>query len=142
MFRILEKYKEKGQFDFKETDRLSFKCNAPRGNNSGIYIIYAEEIDIENLIYIGISGREGKSGEIIHRRDGLGGRIVNGKQFGNGRRRSWPRKMYEDNINALKIKWFVTYGAHDHDFPRPLERSFLDILESKNGNLPLWNRKF
>lgn len=87
MFRILEKYKEKGQFEFKQSDRLSKVCNAP-GRDSGIYIIYADVIDEKNLIYIGISGKESVNGEIIHRDDGLGGRIVNGKQFGKGRRRS------------------------------------------------------
>tara|TARA_B110001469_G_C9401481_1_gene206257 strand:- start:38 stop:223 length:186 start_codon:yes stop_codon:yes gene_type:complete len=58
MLEVLEKYKEKGSFVFKGEDRLSAQCNAPK-DSSGIYTIYAEEIKPENLIYIGISGREG-----------------------------------------------------------------------------------
>lgn len=140
MFRILEEYKEKGQFDFKHSDRLSQMCNAPK-RDSGIYIIYADEINESNLIYIGISGREGKNGEIINRKDGLGGRIIKGKQFGDGRRRSWPRKMEEDNITTLRIKWYVTYGSYDQEFPRPIERTLLEEFQTKYNKLPLWNQE-
>ena len=140
MFKILENYKEKGQFRFLATDILSQVCTAPK-ENSGIYLIYADEIISKNLIYIGISGRKGSNGEIIHRKDGLGGRIVKGKQFGESRRKSWPKKMYEDNINVLLIKWYITYGKYDQQFPRPLENKFLSILVYQNGYLPLWNKE-
>jgi hypothetical protein len=140
MLESLDNYKEKGQFDFNSSDRLSKVCNAPR-RDSGIYIIYTDEIREKNLIYIGISGREGKNGEIVNRKDGLGGRIVKGKQFGVGRQRSWPRKMEEDDITILIIKWYVTYGLYDQEFPRPLERALLQDFLSKYGKLPLWNQE-
>ena len=141
MIEVLGNYKEKGQFIFRPTDTLSQVNNAPN-DSSGIYLIYADVINSQKLIYIGISGREGIYGEIIHRKDGLGGRIVKGKQFGERRQISWPNKMLQDGIGKLIIKWYVTHGKFDQDFPRPLERAFLEELERKNGVLPLWNKEF
>lgn len=140
MFEELERYKEKDIFEFKEGDSLSRVCNAPR-HSSGIYLIYAEEIKDKNLIYIGISGREGANGEIIHRKDGIGGRIVNGKQFGDGRRRAWAKKMKEDGIKTIVVKWCITYGSNSNDFPRPIERNLLVSFEKKYGRLPSWNNE-
>jgi hypothetical protein len=116
------------------------QCNAPK-NSSGIYTIYAEEIKPENLIYIGISGREGTDGQIIHRKDGIGGRIVKGKQFGEPRRKSWPEKMKEDGISKIHVKWFVTYGRLNQDFPRPIEYRLLRLSLALSGKLPLWNKE-
>jgi len=117
MFKNLEVFTEKGQFEFHPTDNLSQVCNAPN-NASGIYLIFAEEESYDNLIYIGVSGRKGPSGEIIHREDGLGGRILNGKQFGDFRIKTWPLQMEEEEISKLLIKWYVTYGEYDQVFPR------------------------
>jgi hypothetical protein len=140
LLKVLEKYKEKGVFVFKRTDQLSHQCNAPT-HSSGIYAVYAASIKPENLIYIGISGREGKNGEIKHRIDGLGGRIVKGKQFGEARIRSWPKKMKEDGIEVIHVKWFVTYGKFDKDLPRPIENMLLRLLLAVNGKLPAWNKE-
>ena len=140
MLDVLDSYKEKGSFNFSINDRLSQVCTAPK-HSSGIYVIYADVIKAENLIYIGISGRQDSNGEIIHRKDGIGGRIVKGKQFGDGRRRSWPKKMQEDNIKVLRVKWFITYGEYNKQFPRPIEYKMLEKILSENGCLPLWNKK-
>ncbi|MEO9893106.1 hypothetical protein [Aurantibacter sp.] len=140
MLKSLELFKEKGQFEFTPIDNLSDCCNAPR-HSSGIYLIYAEEFKTSKLIYIGISGRESPVGEIIHRKDGLGGRIVNGKQFGLNRRRSWPMKMNEDGIKKIIVKWYVTYGELNKDFPRNIENTLLSKILQNNGSLPLWNKK-
>jgi hypothetical protein len=140
MLEELEKYKVKGRFEFKISDSLSQVCNAPR-NSSGIYLVYADVVNKARLIYIGISGREGEDGEIVHRQDGLGGRIVNGKQFGKNRRISWPLKMKHDGIRTLKIKWYVTHGTLDQDFPRPIERLSLQTILLENGSLPSWNNE-
>ena len=140
MFETLEKYKVKGHFEFKPTQQLSQVCNTPK-NSSGIYLIYADVVNIKKLIYIGISGRETSDGGIVHRLDGLGGRIVKGKQFGTGRRRSWPNKMKEASIGKLIVKWYVTYGAQDYDIPRPIERGFLETFVAEYGRLPIWNNE-
>lgn len=140
MFRYLDQFQEKGQFVFSQGDILSQVCNAP-DHSSGIYLVYADEVSLKNLIYIGISGREGKDGEIIHRQDGIGGRIIKGKQFGEARRNSWPLRMKEDGIKKLQIQWYVTHGKFDQKFPRKIESKLLLVLKASLGSLPIWNKQ-
>lgn len=139
MFKYLDQFQEKGHFIFSQEDRLSQVCNAPN-HSSGIYLVYADKVSLNNLIYIGISGREGGSGEIIHRQDGIGGRITKGKQFGQARRNSWPLRMKEDGIEKLHIQWYVTHGKFDQKIPREIERKLLTIL-SLHRTLPPWNKQ-
>ena len=139
MFKYLERYKEKGVFEYAQNDNLSSCCNAPR-DSSGIYLIFAEEPSLINLIYVGVSGREGLNGNIIHRKDGIGGRIVKGKQFGSARRNSLSLKMREDGIKKIVVMWYVTYGKLNQDFPRPIENKILNIMLQYNCQLPLWNK--
>jgi len=140
MFTYLDTFQEKGQFEFCPTDILSQVCNAPK-DSSGIYLIYKNEICLSNLIYIGISGREGSNNEIIHRLDGIGGRIVNGKQFGESRRKSWPKKMAEEDIEKLHVQWFITYGRYNEQYPRQIEQKLLTLLIGHKGCLPIWNKQ-
>lgn len=139
MFDELEKYKENGSFIFKSEDRLSLVCNAP-GKCSGIYLIYAFEKGQVNLIYIGISGRKGTNGEIVHRKDGLRGRFLTGKTNGVLRKIYWPQRMILENIEALNIQWYVTHGKNEQDFPRDLEIKLLNRYRAVYGVLPRWNK--
>jgi hypothetical protein len=95
-----------------------------------------------NLIYIGISGRKGANNSIVHRKDGLGGRFLTGKQFGDLRQITWPRRMLSENIEALDIYWYVTYGEQNKDFPRDIEIELLQKFHSIYGRLPRWNNAF
>jgi len=140
IFTDLEKFRDRGSFEFKQSDILSQVCNAPK-DSSGIYLVFADKVNDDNLIYIGISGREGERGKIIHREDGLGGRIVKGKQFGIARRNSWPLKMKEDNIKTLYVNWFVTYGKYNQIIPRPIEKAYLELILQNEGMLPMWNKE-
>ena len=140
MHPVLDKYKEKGSFQYSPLDSLSRVCNAPR-HSSGIYLIHADVVSEDSLIYIGISGREDINCNIKHRKDGLGGRIVKGKQFGEPRRRAWPDKMQEDGIEILHVMWYITYGKYNDDFPRPIEVNLLEGHIKKYGRLPVWNKE-
>ena len=139
MFKCLDKYTTNGHFYFSINSSLRDVCNAPRGY-SGIYLIFNEKFKTSNLIYIGISGRAGLNNKIVHRKDGIWGRIVRGKQFGDRRSISWPLKMKEDNISELIIKWWVTFDNNFNDFPRLLERSLLTQYMVKYNRLPIWNK--
>lgn len=141
MFDELEKYKQKGHFFFKTGDNLTAVCNAPN-SCSGIYLIYALEKEKINLIYIGISGRKSSDENIIHRKDGLRGRFLTGKQFGGLRKTTWPQQMKLENIEALDIYWYVTYGFEDKDFPRDVEIRLLKKIYDLTGKLPRWNKGF
>lgn len=140
MFKYLDQFREKGLFEFTQGDTLSQVCNAPN-HSSGIYLISAEEISLNNLIYIGISGRQGSGGEIIHRQNGIGGRITKGKQFGQARRNSWPAKMKEEGIEKLHVQWYITHGKYDQKMPREIERKLLVILQAYRGSFPIWNKQ-
>ncbi len=140
MLKELEKFEEKGSFTFSVEDDLSQQCNAPK-EGSGIYLIFAEDDDEDNLLYIGISGTKGKEGEIVHQVDGMYGTFVNGKQFGLDRKVSWPLKMMKDEIELIVVKWYVTYGEHNDRFPRPIEEAYLTLYKQDNFDLPPWNFK-
>ncbi len=141
MFDELNKYKAKGHFFFNATDNLGAVCNAPN-NCSGIYCIYALEKGKINLIYMGISGRKGSDGNIIHRKGGIRGRFLTGKQFGDRRSKTWPTKMKEQNIDALDIYWWITCDEKTNDFPRDIEEQLLKKYHAVFGELPRWNNKF
>lgn len=140
MFEELNKYQENGDFIFKPLDNLNDVCNAPN-HSSGIYFIYAEEKTLQNLLYIGISGRRDKKGNIKHRKDGLRGRFLTGKTDGVLRKKYWPQKMNQEGIKSLHIYWYVTHGKFNVDFPRDLEILFLTRFVTKYKRLPRWNRE-
>ncbi|MDP1728012.1 MAG: hypothetical protein Q8M15_14600 [Bacteroidota bacterium] len=137
---LTKKYKQNDHFFFKPTDRLSEVCNAPK-DSSGVYVIYALEKGKVNLIYIGISGRKNPDGNIQHRKDGLRGRFLTGKQFGDLRQKTWPAQMKFENIDGLDIYWFVTHGKSNNDFPRDIEIELLKKYQSIHGTLPRWNKE-
>jgi hypothetical protein len=65
----LQNFPQKGKFKLNQYDSLRDACNIPEINDcSGIYLFYDD--DTNELLYIGISGREISEGEIRHRKDG------------------------------------------------------------------------
>lgn len=136
----LEKYEIKGKFNFEINDVLSSVCNIPKMNNyRGVYLFYSQD---KELIYVGISGREDKKGNIVHRKDGLNGRFLKGKQFDGRRSKTFPVQMKADGISNLEIHWFVTYGDKATDIPRTIEKAIIEAFKEENGgNRPRWNKK-
>lgn len=136
----LEKYDNKGKFQFHINDVLGLVCNIPiRKDYSGLYAIYSEK---KELVYVGIAGKEGVNGNIIHRKDGLRGRFITGKQFGERRSITFPIQMRLDGISTLEIHWFVTYGDNAKDIPRPIEKAIIKMFKMENNeNRPRWNKR-
>ncbi len=137
----LQNYSNKGTFIFSQNDVFSIVCNIPISNNlSGVYLFY--DLATNELLYVGISGREGINGEMAHRNDGLRGRFLTGKQFGSSRRHSLSIQMKEDSISALKIDWFITYEGNIKDIPRQIESSIIEAFKIENsGRRPRWNKR-
>lgn len=77
----------------------------------------------------------------MHRKDGLRGRFLTGKQFGALRKHTWPAQMKLENIEALDIHWYVTHGAFNNDFPGELEMKLLHQYKDINNELPRWNKR-
>ena len=140
MLQLLNKYQKQDSFLFGVNDQLSQVCNAP-DDTSGLYIIFIKEESFENIIYIGISGRNDGFSNIVHRQDGIYGRIVKGKQFGDRRQITWPIEIKKIGLEEVIIHWYETYGDYDQDFPRPIEIALLELYEKQFGRLPLWNNE-
>jgi hypothetical protein len=146
MFDIeLDKYKIHGSFSFKVPELLSAKCNAPNDKN-GVYLIYKVRNGKESLIYIGSSGQKSKDGTIKTRKSGLGGmrdRIVNGyhPKFGKIRRqKAFPIQMLNEDIEELKIYWWVTYDRDNSDFPTNVEAILRDKYSNHYNKHPDWHK--
>lgn len=131
MFDILDKYTHNGSFVFCETDDLADKCNAPK-NKSGVYIVFNQD---NALVYIGRSGEKLSDGTIKHRIDGIYGRLVKGKQFGESRKKSWPQKMKKEGFSSLRVFWYNT----ENDNPEAVESILLHEFNTKFGAIPIWN---
>ena len=144
LFEELKKYENNNHFLLKPTDNLKEVCNAP-SDKSGVYLVYAFENDIIELIYIGRSGKIKSDGTMFIRKAGLGGlkdRIVNGHQFGKVPRRiSWHRQMQKEKIYLLKVHWYVTHNLNYKDCPRKLENELLSQYSEHHGSLPGWNNE-
>lgn len=127
LLRIIGKFRNNGTFTFKTTDGLCSVCNAPKDKN-GIYIIQAKINNNIEILYIGSSSK---------RKEGLRGRILNGKQFNDYRRRSWPKKMSEYNLKEISVCWYDT----EKDDARKIESKLLIEATSMMHHLPFWNKE-
>ena len=143
MIDALVKYTEHGDFIFKSNDKLAKVCKDVPSSKSGVYLVYAVSNNKEELIYIGRTGQL-LYGYAKHRKGGLKGHFTTGKQqlgyeVPNLRQVSWPKKMKEEEIDYLKVEWFVTLDETNNDCPMELEKSLLNSYKESNGTLPRWN---
>ncbi|RAJ36929.1 GIY-YIG nuclease family protein [Pedobacter cryoconitis] len=142
----LKKYSQNGSFKFHLRDKLSecfMECNAPT-DASGVYLIYGIKNGIEELVYIGISGKLLSNGVIQHRVSGLGGlrdRLINGKHRYSGTGKKviryifWKETMVKESFDQLKIDWYATHCSNIYDSPAEIEERLI------NKYKPRWNRK-
>jgi hypothetical protein len=141
MFDELDKYKSNDHFFFSESDELKTVCNAPN-NGIGIYIVYELNGGKIELIYIGSSGKILQNGNKKVRIGGMWDRIVNGKQFGDARKRSWKTKIEEEKIEALDIYWYETFDKLNNDIPNTVEGILIQKFYEVYGMLPKWNKEY
>ncbi len=141
MFDELNKYKSNGHFFFSVDDELSKACNAPK-NGAGIYIIYALKGSKIELIYIGSSGKILQNGRKKARIGGIYDRLVNGKQFGDARKKSWKTKIISEKIEALDIYWYETLDKVNRDIPNAVEGIIIQRFYEVYGVLPKWNKEY
>jgi hypothetical protein len=141
MLEELDKYKSNGHFFFSENEELKLVCNAPI-NGIGVYVVYALKGGKIELIYIGSSGKILQNGKKKIRIGGIADRIVNGKQFGEPRRKSWKSKIIAENIEALDIYWHETFDKKNNDIPSTIEGILIQRFYDIYGVLPKWNKEF
>lgn len=145
MINNLDKYLHKSYFYLTLKDSLVEVCNAPT-DKSGIYIVSAITDNIEEIIYIGSSGKVQQDGTLKTRKAGFGGlkdRIVNGNQFGKiPRRISWHAEMERQGFNILVVRWWVTFNEKYKNIPACVEGNLIQEYFDKYGRLPAWNNEF
>ncbi|MDD2287702.1 MAG: hypothetical protein PHY55_02590 [Bacteroidales bacterium] len=140
LISTLQNFPRKGKFKLNQHSSLTDVCNISRINDcSGVYLFYDD--DTNELLYIGISGRETSDGEIRHRKDGLWGRLVKGKQFGDFRRKTLVEQMKKEGILILRVEWFITYCHDVKEIPRQWEYELLRLFLIENNRLPKWNNE-
>lgn len=142
--KVLEKYTNNGSFTFIPNEDLERKCNAPTDKN-GVYLIYQVVKGEENLLYIGSSGQF-RNGQMSVRKSGLGGmkdRLVNGyhPKFDKVRRKyAFPNQMRIDEIEQIKIYWWVTWDKNHKDVPTKIEGKLKQLFEDRYHKGPLWHK--
>lgn len=141
MFDELSKYQVNDHFFFSTDDKLENTCNAPK-TSAGVYTVFALANGRIELIYIGSSGKLMNDGSIKVRTGGIYDRIVNGKQFDDRRKVSWPIRMSEEGIEALDIYWYETFNNEAEDIPSFVEALLVQVHFEQFGKLPRWNKEF
>ena len=142
MNKGLEKFTVKGNFTFTQEDSLEAVCNAS-DNASGIFIVYAVEAGVKELIMVGSTGTVQNDGTLKSKNGGLHDKIVNGHQFAKtGRKYSWPAQMKKEGIDTLEVFWFETFNSDAKSIPTSVEGQVLQNFLDENGKLPRWNVAF
>jgi len=151
----LSNYEENGYFSYKPDEDFKVKCNTPIDvNKGGIYCIYRICKYEEELLYIGSSGQKNRDKTFKGRKSGLGGmkdRIVNGdhpkfKYNEDGKRikrhKALPLYMKKENIEEIKIYWWITYdGILYFDFPTDIESQIRNKYKKMFDKIPDWHKK-
>ena len=95
------------------------------------------------LVYIGSSGKVQNNGQIKHRDGGLYARIVNDHQFWEiPRKRSWKRKLTDEQIEALDVYWYSTFDNENTDIPAYTEAIIMQRFYEIYGCLHRWEKEF
>src|ERR1035437_1633713 len=105
MFDELKKYKNKDHFFLMPHLKLEDQCNAPT-DKSGVFIIHTLAKGKIDMVCIGSSGKKNIDGSINTITTGLGGlkeTLVNGRQFGDSRKITFPIRMKLHEIDGLDI---------------------------------------
>lgn len=141
MIDELDKYKNNNHFFFSGSDDLKSVCNAPE-DGIGVYLVYALKNGEIELVCIGSSGKVLQNGRLKKRIGGLSDEIINGKQFGEPRYKSWKEKVISENIDALDIYWYETFDEINNDIPSSVEGILIQRFYEIYRALPLWNVEF
>jgi len=141
MYKELEKFKVSNSFTFTIEDSLEQACNASEG--AGVFVVYAVEGDVKELIMVGSTGTVQNDGTLKSKNGGLYDKIVNGHQFAKtGRKYSWPAQMKLETISALEVVWYETFNADIKAIPTAVEGQVLQNFLDENAKLPRWNVAF
>lgn len=140
MQNLLRKYKNHGSFELLKDEKLSKCCNAP-SDSVGVYLVYLNFIDYEELVYVGISGKILQSGALKLRKGGIRGRLLSGHHYKIKKSRSnqWPSLFKDGKLKSIIVKWYVTFDDENNHIPAFVEGKLLQEYFNVNKKLPKWN---
>ena len=142
MYKELKKFKVKNQFGYTIDDSLEEVCNSTE-TGSGIFLVYAIDGEVKELIMLGSTGTIQNDGTLKSKNGGLHDKIVNGHQFAKtGRKYSWPAQMKLEKIERLEVYWYETFNEKNKVIPTFIEGQILQNFLDENGRLPRWNVAF
>jgi len=142
MYKELKKLKVKNQFTYTTDDSLEEVCNASE-NGSGIFLVYAVEVEEKELIMVGSTGTIQNDGTLKSKNGGLFEKIVNGHQFAKtARKYTWPTQMKSENISRLEVYWYESFNEKNKVIPTFIEGQILQNFLDDKGKLPRWNVAF
>jgi hypothetical protein len=142
MYKELKKFKVSNSFTYTQDDSLEEVCNATTTGN-GVFLVYAIEGEIKELIMVGSTGTIQNDGTLKSKNGGLHDKIVNGHQFAKtGRKYSWPAQMKLEKIERLEVLWYETFNEKTKVIPTFIEGQILQNFLDETGKLPKWNVAF
>lgn len=127
---MTQNFFRRGEFYFRHLDNLRRQAYAVP-NEPGIYLIYAWRKDKWELVYYGKAGMT-KDGRLS--RQGIYDRI-NNTHHDVSRQTYFRTKMHEEQVDVLKIKWFVTYDSRNKINPNDIEAEFYKLAPSAKWNM-------
>ncbi len=138
-FEVLNKYKTNGEFTFRQGNKLSEFCKAVP-HSAGVYIFSTIKGVKETLVYIGASGtmhQNGNFGNQLMKR-----RLQNMQSSKIRRQIFFEAKLEQNNLDAIRVNWFVTFDKENQDLPMFIEGQLIQTYFNMYRKLPEWNRKY
>lgn len=138
-FNVLNKYKTKGEFIFREGNKLSEFCKVVP-HAAGVYLFRTIKDEKEKLVYIGASGTMKQNGTFLKQ---LMKKRLQNMQTKKIRRQTFFIKEIEINkFDGIRVNCFVTFNEENQDLPMSVEGVLLQKYFDKHKQLPIWNNEF
>lgn len=137
-FPQLTKYKTKGEFIFKQGDKLSNHCKGVP-HAAGIYTFRTIKGEIETLVYVGASGTMKQNGKFVTQL--MKKRLQNMQSPKVRRQVFFESAMEKGKLDGIRVNWYVTFDEEHQDLPMYIEALLLQKYFDSYKILPIWNKK-
>lgn len=138
-FDELNKYKTKGEFIFREENKLSAFCKTVP-QSAGVYIFRTIKNGKEELVYIGASGTMLQNGNF--KKQLMKKRLQNMQSQKIRRQKFFETELKKNKLDGIRVNWYVTFDQEYHDLPMTVEGQLIQKYFDKHKQLPIWNNEF
>lgn len=134
-----ERFTNRGELLLKPGEALEGAVSAAGVPHApGVYLVYGRAGDGERLLYVDKAGTLRSDGSFTSQM--LDDRMT-AKQYGKARTTLWPRWIEQMELEALVIRWFVTFEGEPRVLPAKAESDLLQAWFDDHGCLPPENRE-